>query len=311
MADVAPSNFARFPTPGPDAEVLVSAPGSGPGHWAGASSAAALDARTFLVAYRVRLPMTRGTSIRVVSWTIGDEPVAVASVTKEMFGAESLERPALVRTAAGTWRLYVSCATVGTKHWWIESVDADDPSELAQGKRRMVFPGDSAVGVKDPVILAGPGGWHAWVCCHPLDVPGQEDRMTTALAVSPDGLTWHWRGTVLRPRPGTWDARGTRVTAVVPGLGAAYDGRTGAEQNFAERTGLAAFRAGARMGDLGPAVADRADPLAEDLVAMGSGPVATARYLDVVSLSEGRYRLFYEAPLPDGSHELRTQEVRA
>ena len=41
--------------------------------------------------------------------------------------------------------------------------------------------------------------------------------MTTALATSDDGLAWRWDGTVLRPRPGAWDARGARVTAVLAG----------------------------------------------------------------------------------------------
>jgi hypothetical protein len=45
------------------------------------------------------------------------------------------------------------------------------------------------------------------------------------------------------------------------------------------------------------------------MVALGTRPVSDARYLDVVALPQGRYRLFYEAPLADGSHELRTEVV--
>jgi hypothetical protein len=41
----------------------------------------------------------------------------------------------------------------------------------------------------------------------------------------------------------------------------------------------------------------------------GDGPVADVRYLDVLPLPGGGYRLWYEAPLPDGSHELRTELI--
>jgi hypothetical protein len=37
--------------------------------------------------------------------------------------------------------------------------------------------------------------------------------------------------------------------------------------------------------------------------------VAGIRYLDVIALDGGGYRLYYEAPLADGSHELRTAAV--
>jgi hypothetical protein len=212
----------------------------------------------------------------------------LASLAKDRFGAESLERPALVRLDSG-WRLYVSCATPGSKHWRIDALDAVTPDGLADAHARTVFPGDEQTAVKDPVIRRADGAWHAWVCCHPLDQQGEEDRMTTAYATSIDGLAWDWHGTVLTGRPGEWDARGARVTAILPGGRVAYDGRATREENFSERTGLAA-------------------PVAGQLVAAG-GPICDARYLDVLTLPGGTRQLFYEAPLPDGSHELRTESV--
>jgi hypothetical protein len=158
-----------------------------------------------------------------------------------------------------------------------------------------VFPGDEHTGVKDPVIRLAGGRWHGWICCHPLDEPGEEDRMVTRYATSDDGVGWTWHGEALAPRPGRWDARGARLTAVLldesPPI-AYYDGRATKEENFEERTGTAVgVGAGAFSAD-------------------GDAPVSAVRYLDVVPLPDGGYRLFYEAPRPDGAHELRTELAR-
>ena len=71
-----------------------------------------------------------------------------------------------------------------------------------------------------------------------------------------------------------------------------YDGRATKEENFRERTGIA-------VGD---------DGLAH-LRAENEEPIAAVRYLDVLDLPGGGRRLFYEAPRPDGSHELRTEHI--
>jgi len=71
------------------------------------------------------------------------------------------------------------------------------------------------------------------------------------------------------------------VTAVLPDGTTYYDGRATKEENFRERTGIVG----------------RAEP------------VAHVRYLEALALPGGGWRLFYEAPLADGSHELRTELV--
>jgi hypothetical protein len=249
---------------------------------------------SFVVAYRVRVVDQRGAATVVACSKDGERLSTVAVLDKARFGAESLERPAIVRTPDGVWRLYVCCATPGGKHWRIDVLEADHPAGLADAEPRTVFPGSELVGVKDPVIRLIDGRWHAWICCHPLDEPGEEDRMTTAYATSGDGLSWDWHGTVLAGRAGSWDARGARVTAVLPDGAVTYDGRATKEENFSERTGVAS-----------------PTERRPELVSNGDAPLSAVRYLDVVPLPDGGYRLYYEAPLPDGSHELRTELVGA
>lgn len=272
-----------FPVPGAGPSSVVAAPpADGPGSWAGAPSAALDRDGSIALAYRVRSPARRGGEV-VLATGDGERMTPVAALGKERFGAASLERPALVRLG-DEWRLYVSCATPGSKHWRIDVLRADTLAGLADAASATAFGGGRDWGVKDPVVRRARDGWLAWVCCHPLRTPGEEDRMETWAAASADGLRWRWTGVALTGRPGTWDARGTRVTAVLPDGRMAYDGRATAEENFSERTGLSEDR---------------------------TAPVSAARYLDVLALPDGGRRLFYEAPQPDGSHELRTERAAA
>jgi hypothetical protein len=287
-----------FPLPGGARPVVaVPAPGTGIGWWAGASSAALDDDGSFVIGYRVRTGAAGRGSTVVARSPDGEHLTTVAEIDQSRFDAASMERPALVRTDDGRWRLYVcSASKPPSKHWWIDLLEADDPSGFATAEPRTVFPGDELTGVKDPLVRrTADGGWEAWICCHPLDVADEEDRMTTAYATSEDGIEWTWHGTVLAPRTGTWDQRGARLTTVLPDGRAAYDGRASKEENWFERTGLAQL-SGDRPGALEQ---------------VGDDAVRDVRYLDVLPLPSGGYRIWYEARLPDESHELRTELIGA
>lgn len=286
----------------PAARTAIEPPGSGAGFWSGGPSAVALDGEIWL-AYRLRRPVTagRGYANVVARSTDGYTFETVATVTSSQFESASLERPALVPLDGGGWRLYVSCSTPDSKHWWVETIDAPDAASLAEGKRTVVLPGNDATAWKDVVVQRDADCWHMWACRHPLDGGDDEaDRMTTWYATSDDGLTWDLIGPALEPQPGSWQQRGTRISSVVRVDGrwlAFYDGRASAAENWRERTGTAV--------GTGP---DR-------FTALTAGPAAgptpqgrTVRYLSIATLADG-YQLYWEATRDDGAQDLRSAYV--
>ena len=99
----------------------------------------------FWLAYRVRRPVAQGRGVAVgLARYCEGHLEQVADLHRGVLGAESLERPALVRRDDGGWRLYDSCATPGSKHWWVEAFDADDVAGLPAGSRHVVFPATRA-----------------------------------------------------------------------------------------------------------------------------------------------------------------------
>jgi hypothetical protein len=292
-------------------EVVVPAPGDGPGYWAGGPSAALVDGTTWL-AYRLRRPVGdgRGYAVAIARSLDGVAFDHVATLSRDDFGAASLERPALVRRPDGGWRIYISCSTPGSLHWWVDALDADSPAGFDPATRRTTLPGDERMAVKDPVVWHEGGRWHMWACCHPLPDPAEADRMVSRRAVSDDGVEWRWTGAELRGGQG-WDDRGARVACRIAGLDGApdvllYDGRATADQNWEELTGVAVL----------PGEGDGRGDDSVAYLGMPGGPVAVSphgagglRYVSAVPLPDGGHRLYYEAARPDGAHDLRTELV--
>src|SRR4051794_41925736 len=136
------------------------------------------------MAHRVRRPLDsgRGVSVVVSRSTDGVHFLPVASVDRDTFGAASFERPVVMPVPGVGWRLYLSCATPGSKHWWVDSLTAATPADLPRGERRVVLPGDDRVAVKDPVVDRLAGGWRVWLGCHPRADPRHGGRGAGAVA---------------------------------------------------------------------------------------------------------------------------------
>jgi hypothetical protein len=300
VAQLATLPFDTLPPQPEKSVVAIPPPGTGAGNWVGAPSAIRHGGEIFL-AYRLRRPIGqgRGYAIEIARSADGESFTTVQTITKEQVDAESLERPVLVDLPDGRWRLYLSCATYGTKHWRIEVLEADDPGSFDPATRWTVLPGDDAKAVKDPVIMRRDGIWHLWASTHPLADADEADQMVTEYATSPDGLDWTWHGVALGRRPGEWDSRGVRVSSVrfaAGGVMAFYDGRATAAENYEERTGLAVGTGPAALAAIGVEPVAQSDEGAQGL-----------RYVSIVDLGDGRERLYYELTRADGSHDLRTE----
>ena len=76
------------------AEVVVAAPDEGPGNWAGGASCVLVNG-VFWLAYRIRRPLNsgRGVGVVVAKSRDGVNFKPVCEVSREAFGAASLERP--------------------------------------------------------------------------------------------------------------------------------------------------------------------------------------------------------------------------
>jgi len=284
-------------TSGP-ADVVVEPPGSGTGFWAGGPSVVNEDG-VFHLAYRLRRPVDQGRGYAnvVARSTDGVHFEPVATVLASTFECASLERPALIRRPDGGWRLYVSCSTPGSKHWWVEAVDtpADGSvADLEQGTRTVVLPGSEVSAWKDVVVTRDGPTWRMWACEHLLDQgPDEADRMRSVYLTSTDGLNWTPAQVALGPTESTWDRRGARITSAWQSDGkwiASYDGRASAAENWFERTG---FAVGATPDEFIPV----AGPFDRD--------GRTLRYVTIAETADG-LRVYFETARDDGANDLRT-----
>ena len=206
-----------FPLPGTAAAVVAAGARSRRGLLGRRLSAALDDDGGVVLAYRCGRPgdaAARARSWRARPTASASKPSCRLDRTGSTPSRSSGRRWCGCRTGAGgcTSRARPPAA----KHWWIEALEAGRPRRARRRRARVAFcratrrrrqgPGDPA--------HATAGGTRGSAAT-PSTARARRTACTRAYADSADGVRWAWQGIALRGRPGTWDARGARVTAVL------------------------------------------------------------------------------------------------
>lgn len=312
----------------PDAgNVIASPPGDGYGFWVGAPSAI-FDAESgrFYCYLRARWPLgdRRGGLCRIIASADPTAPVdaweVVWEATREQFGANSIERSALIRDPFnGEWRLYVSSETAQSYDrnpatWRVDVLQAPTVGGLEPRERRIVMDASmyGFTHVKDPVVQVIGGEYVvltsvAWRDQHlGPDKDGivtSRGRGMIALHRSPDGLDFPTAQIIAEAGPEGWGGINVRPSALVylaPTWSLLFDSGPARPDSYDEQTMLAVsddFKTWRRL------TPDRA-PWVRSKHASGS-----VRYIDVVVLGE-TIHYFYEYAREDRAHELRHAAVQ-
>jgi hypothetical protein len=311
----------------PDAgNVVAEPPGGGYGFWAGAPSAY-YDAESgrFYCYYRARWPLgdRRGGLCRIVASPDPDAPAeaweVVWEATREQFGANSIERSALIRDPlGGEWRLYVSSETARSYDrnpatWRVDLLQAGSVGGLEPRERRIVMDASmyGFTHVKDPVVLVVGGEYLALTSVAWRDqhlgpdrdgVVRSRGRGMIALHRSPDGIDFPTARVIAEPGPEGWGGINVRPSALVylaPSWTLLFDAGVTRADSYDEQTMLAVSDDLTSWRRLTPAHA----PWARSSHASGS-----VRYVDV-AIAGDRAHYFYEYARADRAHELRHASV--
>lgn len=315
--------FDHLPAFDPEQGTVVLEPeGQGSGYWVGCPSVMYdAERQSYLMTYRRRRPRgagsDRGYACFVAESKDGVHFEDIWTVRKEQFGTTSMERFNLHKVADNRYLLFVSYVDPADNRWRIDMMEADRPDGFDPARARNLFTGNNTntEGCKDPYVIKVGPAYYMFISYATRQFSAEQQAkahatadiyntgLTTApsaLAVSVDGINWHWHGEVLPVGTG-WDRYQSRLNSVVR-VGQTfvgfYDGCAGVEENYEERCGVALspdLVHWTKVTCSGPWV----------VAPHGSGSV---RYVDVLTVGDQLW-FYYEYVRPDGSHELRLNKV--
>jgi len=268
-------------------------PASGKGNWAGAACAVYVSSeKVFYMYYRLRTSQERAKDCYIAKSKDGTSFENIWHARAEELGAISIERGALFLAPGGGFFLYLSY-DVGGNVWKIDRVFAEEPASFRIKDRKSAFDPEKLTlqYLKDPWVVRIGGVYHMYIHTRRLD-----NVKVTSLATSEDGVSWKWRGEVLRPGLG-WDNYCSRITSALKVNNrwlVFYDGIDTERNNCEEMTGILV------SDDMRKFKRISADgPLMRSPDASGS-----LRYVEALRVGDEVF-CYYEYARPDGSHELR------
>jgi hypothetical protein len=295
----------------PSAATVVRSPqGFGYGNWVGGKVSFDPVSGVFALFYRERRPLEHGRA-GVCGIAVSEDGVVFTDVwtaTKDDFAANSVEEGHCVRVG-DEWRCYVSYEMRGTSTWRIDVLRAGRIEDLeVQGRRTVLWPHDYGIPwIKDPFVTFVDDQTWLYAAVPPRTGPVIDGNVVhagpldaTVLATSEDGMYFPTIEYVFEaPCDDSWNGRRARLNSVIPwgdGYLATYDGGRTFYDNYEEHAGIAASPDGR--------VFERST---ERWV---SAPDGGVRYACAVP-ARGSTFVYFEYTRPDGSHDMRTAEVKA
>jgi hypothetical protein len=301
--------------------VIRNPPGNEPGYWAGAPGLFYhAQEEAFYLTYRLRRPRgvapERGGEARIARSRDLQNFEDIWRVTKNAFGAPSIERSALRYGPDGLWRYFTSYVDPEDGRWCVAVLEAEKIEQLDPKKCRRVFSAKplNLEGIKDPWIHQENGRFFMIISVAlPTSSTSESSHATldiyntgeclsaTGLATSNDLKRWEWQGVIFAPEQRGWDGYCRRINSFLEHDGkylGFYDGSAGRQENYEEKTGLCVssnLKQWQTLTPHGPALTSPG----------GSGSL---RYLEAQRLQD-RLLLLFEQARNDGAHELRLLEL--
>lgn len=301
------------------ADILATPDGTSPEYLAGAPTAIKSADFQYL-AFLLQSPQgpRRKGAIELAKSSDGVAFETISRFSAQAFSAQAIGRPRLVCSADGLWRLYVECTRKdGAVRILVMEATApelfDPKTAMAVTYRaRPEFLGNGSL--TDMVIRQIDGIWHTWLSVGDVGI---------VHGTSYDGVEWTLDSVALPIDASAWFEAGMRPASVLAiggqyllyfdGVSKAGDYRTG----IAIGASLTKFRSVGKSFltsavvsasdevDLRASATDERERQDADVVV----PIAFSA-IDVVSESDGMWRMYYECARPSGARELRTELVQ-